>query len=67
MGPRSKHPVRVDEQVHGQDAHRLRYDEGKSAAVEAPAVPVTALRLALVGVAGAGGDVHNNANDVAEA
>lgn len=66
MRTRSQHAVRVDEQVHGQDPHSLCYDEGKSAAVEAPAIPVTALGLTLVGVAGIGRDVHNNANDVAE-
>lgn len=66
MRTRSQHTVCIDEQVHGQDSHSLRYDEGKSAAVEAPAVPVTALGLALVGVASVGRDVHDNANDVAE-
>lgn len=54
MRTRSQHTVRIDEQVHGQDANSLRYDEGKSAAVEAPAVPVTALRVALVRVASVG-------------
>lgn len=66
MRTRSQHTVRVDEQVHGQDPHSLCYDEGKSTAVEAPAIPVTALGLALVGVTGVGRDVHDNANDVAE-
>jgi len=66
MRTRSQHTVRIDEQVHGQDPHSLCYDEGKSAAVEAPAVPVTALGLALVGVASVGRDIHDNANDVAE-
>lgn len=66
MRTRSQHTVRVDEQMHGQDPHSLCYDEGKSAAVEAPAVPVTALGLALVGVASIGRDVHDNADDVAE-
>lgn len=66
MRTRSQHTVRVDEQVHGQDSHSLCDDEGKSTAVEAPPVPVTALGLALVGVASVGRDVHDNANDVAE-
>lgn len=59
--------VGVDEEVHGQHAHRLGDNEGQRAAVKAPAVPVTPLRLALVRVPRIRRDVHDDANYVAEA
>lgn len=58
--------VRVDEEVHRERAHRLRHDEGERAAVEAPAVPVTPLRLALVWISGVSGNVHNDPDNVTE-
>lgn len=58
--------VRVDEQVHRERAHRLRHDEGKRTTVEAPAVPVTPLRLALIRISGIGRNVHNDPDNVTE-
>lgn len=59
--------VPIDEHVHGQHPDHLGDDEGQGPEVEGPAVGIAVLLgVALGGVSGVGGDVHDNANDVAQ-
>lgn len=52
--------------VHGHDSHDFCDDEGEGAKIKGPAIGVAFFGVPLSGVSSVGGDINNDADDVAE-